>query len=117
MLLQRRAQSGELNTPQRMQYLIDVVRAVKQRTQALDAQQRSLDPANLPKDTTGLGLCVALSGVVWLWWGGGNRAAHCAAAAGGALVNAACLITRSNLRSALVALSQWGSCAVSSTSS
>jgi hypothetical protein len=53
-----------------MQYLIDVVRAVKQRTQALDAQQRSLDPANLPKDSTGLGLCVALSGVVWCGWGG-----------------------------------------------
>jgi hypothetical protein len=75
-------QSGELNTPQRMQYLIDVVRAVKQRTQALDAQQRSLDPAHLPKDTTGLGLCVALSGVVRLGWGGGNRAAHSAAVGG-----------------------------------
>ncbi|PSC71854.1 iron hydrogenase assembly [Micractinium conductrix] len=54
-------QSGELNTPQRLKYLVEVVQAVKARTQALDAEQRSLDPSQLPKDTTGLGLCVALS--------------------------------------------------------
>ncbi|KAL4448101.1 hypothetical protein ABPG75_005320 [Micractinium tetrahymenae] len=54
-------QSGELNTPQRLKYLVDVVRAVKERTTALDAEQRSIDPAALPKDRTGVGLCVALS--------------------------------------------------------
>lgn len=54
-----RPQSGELNTPQRMQYLEDVVRAVKERTIALDLEARSAPP---PEGTAGLGLCVALSG-------------------------------------------------------
>ncbi|KAL4444885.1 hypothetical protein ABPG77_003935 [Micractinium sp. CCAP 211/92] len=54
-------QSGELNTPQRMRYLVDVIRAVKERTAALDAAQRSIDLAALPRDRTGVGLCVALS--------------------------------------------------------
>ncbi|EFN57384.1 hypothetical protein CHLNCDRAFT_142788 [Chlorella variabilis] len=54
-------QSGELNTPQRMKYLTDVVAAVKERTRALDAEQRLVDPEALPKDAAGVGLCVALS--------------------------------------------------------
>jgi len=45
-----------------MKYLTEVVQAVKERTIALDVEQRSLDPSQLPKDTTGIGLCVALSG-------------------------------------------------------
>ena len=59
-------QSGELNTPQRMKYLTDVVAAVKERTRALDAEQRLVDPEALPKDAAGVGLCVALSGG-WGW--------------------------------------------------
>lgn len=58
------AQSGELNTPQRLAYLEDITRAVKERTIALDLEQRSIDAAHVPEDKTGLGLCVALSGAL-----------------------------------------------------
>jgi hypothetical protein len=55
-------QSGELNTPQRMAYLADVVKSVKERTIALDLEERAENPeARRPADATGLGLCVALS--------------------------------------------------------
>lgn len=55
-------QSGELNTPQRLRYLTQVVRDIKGRTAALDAAQRGLDPAALTPSAPGVGLCVALSG-------------------------------------------------------
>lgn len=55
-------QSGELDTPQRLRYLTQVVRDIKARTAALDAEQRCLDPAALTPPAPGVGLCVALSG-------------------------------------------------------
>jgi hypothetical protein len=70
-------QSGELNTPQRLRYLTQVVRDIKARTAALDAEQRCLDPAALtPAAPGGVGLCVALSG----GWACCNRAVSAAAA-------------------------------------
>jgi hypothetical protein len=37
-------QSGELNTPQRNQYIVDIVRAVRQRTIEMDLLDRGMDP-------------------------------------------------------------------------
>ncbi|GAB4823876.1 hypothetical protein N2152v2_010922 [Parachlorella kessleri] len=54
-------QSGELNTPQRNQYIVDVVRAVRKRTIEMDLLDQGLDPKAVPLDTNDLGLCVALS--------------------------------------------------------
>ena len=71
-------QSGELDTPQRLAYLLEVVAGVKQRTRALDAEARGVDlggdladPSHLPPGVKDLGLCVALSGVCVCGWVGG----------------------------------------------
>lgn len=54
-------QSGELNSPQRNQYIEDIVRGVRETTIAMDLEAQGKDPKILPEDTTNLGICVSLS--------------------------------------------------------
>jgi len=54
-------QSGELRTPQRNQYIEDVVKAVRAETIAMDLQRQGKDPKDIPADTTNLGIAVSLS--------------------------------------------------------
>lgn len=73
-------QGGELRTPQRNQYIEDMVRAVREATVRMDMERRGLDPAGpLPAKDEEMGLCVSLSAgelpkeVYQRWYNAGAR--------------------------------------------
>ncbi|GBG78920.1 hypothetical protein CBR_g28634 [Chara braunii] len=55
-------QAGQLNSPQRMEYLVDLIREIRRKTIAKDLEQRRARGVNTDRlKATELGLCVALS--------------------------------------------------------
>ena len=55
-------QSGQLNTPQRNEYIMEMIKRIREKTVAMDLFQRTLNTSNPDRDLSNeLGLCVALS--------------------------------------------------------
>lgn len=54
-------QSGELRSPQRYQYIEDIVRGCREATIAMELEEQGKDPTKVPADTTNLGICISLS--------------------------------------------------------